>query len=189
MMFEQDISEALKTLRDGGIILYPTDTIWGLGCDATNNEAVKKIFRIKERDESRSLLILVNGEMMLERYVHGVPETAFELISVTDSPLTIIYPRGKNLADGVCSSDGSVGIRICNDEFCNQLISRFRKPIVSTSANFSGKASPSIFDEIDEDLIKSADYVVTHRQNDRRKQTASPVIKLNPDGTIKIIRK
>jgi L-threonylcarbamoyladenylate synthase len=189
MSFEEDISNALKTLRDAGIILYPTDTIWGIGCDAANDVAVEKIFRIKAREETKSLIILVNSVQMLERYVSDVPETAYELISVTDSPLTIIYPRGKNLAKSVCSSDGSIGIRICNDEFCNQLITRFRKPIVSTSANFSGKPSPVFFDDIDKELLESADYVVSHRQNDRRQQSASPVIKINSDGTIKIIRK
>jgi len=189
MSFEEDISAALIKLRSNGIILYPTDTIWGIGCDATSQEAVEKIFRIKSRDEGKSLLILVNSEQMLERYVIDVPEIAYEITAVTEEPLTIIYPRGKNLAKGVYGDDGSVGIRICNDEFCNQLISRFRKPIVSTSANFSGKPSPGTFSEIEKDLIESVDYVVKHRQDDRRKHSASPVIKFNSDGTIKIIRK
>ena len=189
MIFDEDIKDSLITLREGGIILYPTDTIWGLGCDATSQDAVEKIFRIKSRDGNKSLLILVSNEQMLERYVNDIPESAFELMAVTDDPLTIIYPEGKNLAKGVCSEDGSVGIRICRDEFCNQLISVFRKPIVSTSANFSGKPSPKYFAEIDKELIDSADYVVKYRQDDRRKQAASPVIKFNSDGTIKIIRK
>ncbi len=189
MSFEEDIREALTALRSHGIILYPTDTIWGLGCDATNQEAVEKIFRIKSRDENKSLLILVNSEQMLERYVRDIPEIALELLSVTDGPLTIIYPDGKNLAKGVCSEDGSAGIRVCRDEFCNEMISRFRKPVVSTSANFSGKKSPQFFDEIDRELFKYVDYVVKHRQDDRRKHSASPVIKLNSDGTIQIVRK
>ena len=188
MSFQEDISHALTTLRDNGVILYPTDTIWGIGCDATSQDAVEKIFRIKSRDENKSLLILVSNEQMLERYVHDIPESAIELMNVTDEPLTIIYPKGKNLAKGVCSEDGSVGIRICRDEFCNQLISLFRKPIVSTSANFSGLPAPQSFTDIDKDLINSVDYVADYRQNDRRKQTASPVIKFNSDGTIKIIR-
>lgn len=189
MSFEEDISAALTALRSNGVILYPTDTIWGLGCDATCQDAVEKIFRIKSRDVNKSLLILVNSEQMLERYVQDIPEAAFELNAVTDDPLTIIYPKGKNLAKGVCSDDGSVGIRICHDEFCNQLISRFRKPIVSTSANFSGKPAPQSFAEIEELLIDSADYVVRYRQDERRKHSASPVIKFNTDGTIRIIRK
>lgn len=188
MSFRDDISAALTALRSNGVILYPTDTIWGLGCDATSQDAVEKIFRIKSRDENKSLLILVSNEQMLERYVNDIPESAFELMCVTDDPLTIIYPKGKNLAKGVCSDDGSVGIRICRDEFCNQLISLFRKPIVSTSANFSGKPSPQCFTDIDKELIDSADYVVKYRQDDRRKQAASPVIKFNSDGTIRIIR-
>jgi L-threonylcarbamoyladenylate synthase len=189
MSFEEDITGALTKLRSNGIILYPTDTIWGIGCDATNQEAVDKVFKIKSREESKSLLILVNSEQMLERYVYDIPEIAFEIISVTDDPLTIIYPRGKNLAKGVCGEDGSVGIRICHEDFCSQLISRFRKPLVSTSANFSGKPSPRFFREIEKDLVDSVDYVVNYRQQDRQMHSASPVIKINADGTIKIIRK
>ena len=189
MIFEDDIENALVTLREGGIILYPTDTIWGLGCDATNQEAVEKIFKIKSRDESKGLLILVNGENMVERYVKEIPEVAYELISVSDSPLTVIYPSGKNLAPGVCSPDGSVGIRICNDVFCNELITRFRKPIVSTSANHTGNPSPGNYGEIEKSVISKVDYVVKYRQNDRKKSTASPVIRVDTDGTIKILRK
>jgi L-threonylcarbamoyladenylate synthase len=189
MIFDEDINDSLIALRKGGIILYPTDTIWGLGCDATNHSAVKKIFGIKSRSESKSLLILVDGEQMLEQYVRDIPEIAYELIGVSDSPLTIIYPKGKNLAEGVYREDGSVGIRICHDEFCHELISRFRKPIVSTSANFSGKPSPENFSEIEKDVIDSVDFVVKYRQNDRRKHFASPVIKVEQNGTIKIIRK
>lgn len=189
MVFDEDIKESLAVLRNGGIILYPTDTIWGLGCDPTNPAAVEKIFRIKSREPGRSLLILVDGENMLERYVADVPEIAWELTGISEDPLTIIYPGAKNLAPGVCSEDGSAGIRICHEEFCNELISRFRKPVVSTSANFSGKPSPGHFAEIDKSLIDAVDYTVKYRQDDRRICSSSPVIKLNPDGTIEIIRK
>lgn len=189
MIFDEDINDSLITLRKGGIILYPTDTIWGLGCDASNASAVEKIFRIKSRSESKSLLVLVAGDQMLERYVKEIPEIVFELTSVSDSPLTIIYPNGKNLAAGVCSEDGSVGIRICHDEFCRELISRFRKPIISTSANFSGNPSPENFGEIEKSVIDAVDFVVKYRQDDRRKHSASPVIKVELNGTIKIIRK
>jgi L-threonylcarbamoyladenylate synthase len=188
MTFDEDIKESLITLKNGGIILYPTDTIWGLGCDPTNTSAVEKIFRIKSRSGGKSLLVLVNGDQMLERYVKDIPEISFELTGVSDDPITIIYPEGKNLAEGVCSDDGSVGIRICRDEFCNELISRFRKPIVSTSANLSGKPSPDNFSAIEKSLIDQVDYVVKHRQNDRKKQSASPVIKIEKNGTFKIIR-
>ncbi|MEI6049445.1 MAG: L-threonylcarbamoyladenylate synthase [Bacteroidota bacterium] len=189
MIFDEDIKESLIALKEGGIILYPTDTIWGLGCDATNLSAIDKVFRIKSRSKNQSLIILVDGEQMLERYVRNIPEIVFELISVSDTPLTIIYPDGKNLATGVCSEDGSVGMRICHDEFCSELISRFRKPIVSTSANFSGKPSPENFGEIDKSVIDAVDYVVKYRQDDRRKHSASPVIRVEQNGTIKIIRK
>jgi L-threonylcarbamoyladenylate synthase len=189
MIFEEDIKESLAVLKNGGIILYPTDTIWGLGCDATNSAAVEKIFRIKSRSENKSLLILVSNEQMVDRYVREVPEITYELTSVTDTPLTIIYPNGKNLAQGVCAEDGSVGIRICHDDFCNELISRFRKPIVSTSANFSGNPTPGNFSEIDKSVIDMVDFVVLYRQDDRRKQSASPVIKIEQNGTFKIIRK
>lgn len=188
MFFPEDIKNSLIALKNGGLILYPTDTIWGLGCDATNPSAVEKIFQIKSRSESKSLLILVDGQVMLERHVMDIPEIAFELTSVSDSPLTIIYPKGKNLAHGVCHDDGSVGIRICHEEFCSELLSRFRKPIVSTSANLSGKPSPQNFDEIDKYIIDKVDYVVQYRQDDRRKQSLSPIIKLEQNGTIKIIR-
>jgi L-threonylcarbamoyladenylate synthase len=189
MIFDEDIKDSLITLRNGGIILYPTDTIWGIGCDATNLSAINKIFRIKSRDRNKSLIILVNGQQMLERYVMDVPEIVSELTGVSDSPLTIIYPYGKNLAAGVCSDDGSVGIRICHDEFCSELISRFRKPIVSTSANFSGNPAPENFNEIDKAVIEAVDFVVSYRQDDRQRHSVSPVIKVEQDGTIKIIRK
>ena len=189
MIFEEDIKESLKTLRQGGIILYPTDTIWVLGCDPTNEAAVNKIFKIKSRDENKSLIILVDGLSMIERYVNDIPEIIYELTEVSDTPLTIIYPAGKNLAKGVCGEDDSIAIRICRDEFCSDLISRFHKPIVSTSANLSGKPSPINFSEIEETLIDKVDFVVNWRQDDRSKSLASPVIKINHDGTIKIIRK
>jgi L-threonylcarbamoyladenylate synthase len=186
--FNEDINEALAVLKNGGIILYPTDTIWGLGCDATNPAAVEKIFSIKSRSGNKSLLILVDGEGMLGRYVKEIPEIVYELTAVSDKPMTIIYPSGKNLAPGVCSEDGSVGIRICHDEFCSELLKKFRKPLVSTSANLSGKPSPAFFSEIEQQVIDAADYTVNYRRNDRRIVSASSVIKVEMNGTIKIIR-
>ena len=188
MVFDEDIKEALIILRKGGIILYPTDTIWGLGCDATNPSSVERIFSIKSRNENKSLIILVSNAGMIERYTREIPDVALELAGVSDSPLTIIYPIGKNLAPGVCNEDGSVGIRICKDRFCNELISRFRKPIISTSANLSGKPSPRNFADIDGSVIGKVDYVVKHRQDDKRIYASSPVIKVERNGTIKIIR-
>lgn len=189
MIFEDDIKQSLAALRQGGVILYPTDTIWGLGCDPTNDTAVNKIFRIKSRSETKSLIVLTDSLSMIERYVTDIPEIIYELAEVSDSPLTIIYPKGKNLANGVCAEDGSIAIRICNDDFCRELITRFRKPIVSTSANFSGSASPGNFSEIEKPLLDLVDFVVKYRQDDRSKANASPVIKVNLDGTIKILRK
>jgi L-threonylcarbamoyladenylate synthase len=189
MIFDEDIRNSLKTLREGGIILYPTDTVWGLGCDATNNEAVEKIFRIKKRNDSKSLIILVNGSSMLERYVKDIPEISLELIEVSDTPITMIYPKAKNLALSVQAEDGSVGIRICMDEFCNELIGRFRKPIVSTSANISGEPSPSNYMEIADKIISEVDYTVGYKRDDRQKHVPSPVIILEHNGVIKIIRK
>lgn len=189
MVFDNEINNAIRILREGGVILYPTDTIWGLGCDATNDEAVKKIFAIKSRIDSKSLLILVDSVGMLERYVKEIPEIAYELTDVSDKPLTIIYPGAKNLAASIPAEDGSVGIRICQDEFCNQLIGRFRKPIVSTSANMSGEPSPSFFADITEKIKQSVDYVVDYKREDREKNLPSPVLKIELNGTIKIIRK
>ncbi|MBA4322914.1 MAG: threonylcarbamoyl-AMP synthase [Odoribacter sp.] len=189
MNFEEDIVNALKTLREGGVILYPTDTVWGLGCDATNDEAVEKIFRIKLRNDSKSLIILVDSEAMLERYVKDIPEIALELIEVSDTPITIIYPNAKNLASAVQAEDGSVGIRVCMDKFCNELIGRFRKPIVSTSANISGEPSPANFMEIQDKIIRAVDYTVEHKREDRQKHAPSPILKIEHNGVFKIIRK
>ena len=186
--YGDDLKTSLNTLRAGGVVLFPTDTIWGLGCDATNPDAVSGIFRIKNREDSKSLIILVNGYGMLERFVENIPDVAVNILEVADKPLTIIYPQGKHLAPGICAEDGSVGIRICMDPFCNELITRFRKPVVSTSANISGTASPSSFREIDEKIIRSADFVVRYRQNETKKNPPSSIIKVDNDGTIKIIR-
>jgi L-threonylcarbamoyladenylate synthase len=184
----EDLKKALKALREGGVILYPTDTIWGLGCDATREDAVEKIFRIKQRADSKSLIVLVNGFGMLERYVTNIPDIASAILDVADKPITIIYPQSKHLSPGVSNEDGSAGIRICQDPFCSELITMFRKPIVSTSANLSGKPSPSLFHEIDETIIGAVDYVVRYRQNDMKKYPPSSIIRVGNDGVINIIR-
>ena len=189
MIFDEDIRNSLKILKEGGLILYPTDTVWGLGCDATNNEAVEKIFRIKSRNDRKSLIILVDSETMLERYVKDIPEIAFELIAVSETPITIIYPKAKNLASAIPAEDGSIGIRVCRDEFCKELISRFGRPIVSTSANISGAHSPSHFMEITDKIFQAVDYTVEYKREDRQKHLPSPVIKVGHNGVIKIIRK
>jgi L-threonylcarbamoyladenylate synthase len=186
--FGDDIRNALNALRAGGVILYPTDTIWGLGCDATNAVAVRKIYAIKQRAENKSLIILVNSPGMLERYVDNPPEVALQLAELSETPLTVVYDRGRSLADGVASADGSVGVRICADPFCDELITGLRKPLVSTSANISGAVAPAIFDEISEELKAMVDYVCLWKQDDRSRAKASSVIRVSGNGVIKILR-
>ncbi|MBN1252399.1 MAG: threonylcarbamoyl-AMP synthase [Bacteroidales bacterium] len=186
---QEEIKKALNVLYKGGLILYPTDTIWGIGCDATNEEAVKRIYEIKKREDSKSMLVLLDDATRIPFYVDEMPEIAWDLIEVADKPLTIIYPNAKNFAKNLIANDKSIGIRIVNDKFCNDLIRKFKKPIVSTSANFSGEKSPSIFSEITEEIKKSVDYIVNHKQNETKKSQASQIIKLGIGGEIKIIRK
>ena len=188
MYDREDIKKALETLRSGGIILYPTDTIWGLGCDATNEEAVSRIYDIKQRTDSKSMLILISRVNMLRSYIKEVPEVAWELIEAADKALTIIYPGVKNLSPNLIAEDGSIGIRLANDRFCEDLIDRFRKPIVSTSANISGKPSPRFFNEIDAEIKEAADHVVNYRQDDQQLRNASSIIKLSLSGVFEILR-
>ncbi len=183
-----DIKNALEVLKSGGIILYPTDTIWGIGCDATNPEAVKRIYEIKKRADSKSMLVLMENINLLERYMQEVPEIAYDLIEVTDKPMTIIYPGAKNLAPNLVAEDGSVGIRLTQERFTQQLIQRFRKPIVSTSANISGEPSPAFFDEVSDDIKEAVDYVVSYRQDDTTPSKPSSIIKLGVGGQIQVIR-
>jgi L-threonylcarbamoyladenylate synthase len=184
----EDIKKAIEVLRAGGTILYPTDTIWGIGCDATNAEAVKKVYAIKKRTDTKSMLVLLHDAAFLDNYMQQVPEMAFDLIELTTKPLTIIYPNAKNLAPNLVADDNSIGIRIPDDEFCKQLIGKFKKPIVSTSANISEKPAPANFDEIDDEIINAVDYVVKHRQDDISKSKPSGIIKLGVKGEIKVIR-
>lgn len=184
-----DIKKALEALQSGGLILYPTDTIWGIGCDATNPEAVQRVYELKKRADSKAMLVLLDNDNRLQQYVSEVPEVAWELIDAAEKPMTIIYSGAKNLAKNLIAEDGSVGIRIANDEFCEKLIGRFKRPIVSTSANISGEVSPAIFNEISEEIVNGVDYVVNHRQNDTRKSAASSIIKLDASGLFTILRK
>lgn len=186
---QQEINKAIDVLKKGGVILYPTDTIWGIGCDATNPAAVEKIYKIKQRAESKAMLVLINDSSELDKYVETVPDIAYELIDVAVRPLTIIYDEAIGLASNLIASDGSIGIRVTKEEFSHQLCKRFRKPIVSTSANVSGKKSPATFREIDNAILESVDYVVNYRQNDDCALKSSEIIKLSKSGTIKIIRK
>lgn len=185
---KQDIDKALEVLRNGGVILYPTDTIWGLGCDATNPDAVKRIYEIKQRSDQKSLLVLLDNEGKIPSYVKEIPDVAWDLIDLSEKPLTIIYSDAKNLASNLIAEDGSIGIRIPKDDFCKRLIQRFKKPLVSTSANISGEPSPANFNEINEKLFDLVDYVVEWRQDDYTKAQASSIIKLKSNGEITIIR-
>jgi L-threonylcarbamoyladenylate synthase len=186
--FGTDLAAALKVLRSGGVILYPTDTVWGLGCDATDAGAVRKIFEIKQRAENKSLIILVNSVAMLERYVSNPPEIALEMAELSERPLTVVYDSGKSLAEGVTSADGSVGVRVCAEPFCDALIDALRRPLVSTSANISGSSAPAVFDEIGEEVKAAVDYVCLWRQDDRSRSKPSSVIKVSGNGVVKILR-
>jgi L-threonylcarbamoyladenylate synthase len=186
---ENDIKKALEILYNGGIILYPTDTIWGIGCDATNAEAVKKIYEIKEREDSKSMLVLIDDASRILSYINIMPEIAWDLIELADKPLTIIYPGAKNLAANLVSENNTIGIRVTSEIFSKKLIQRFRKPIVSTSANISGKDSPANFSQIDQIIKSRVDYIVNYRQDDESKCEPSSIIQLGIKGEIKIIRK
>ena len=185
---QQEIKKTLDILYAGGIILYPTDTIWGIGCDASNEKAVQKIYEIKKRADSKSMLILIDDATRIPSYVEEMPELAWDLIELSEKPLTIIYSGAKNLAKNLIAEDDSVGIRVSRDEFTQELIRRFKKPIVSTSANISGQPAPAFFDEISEEIKSSVDYVVNHRQDDFTKSTPSGIIKLGVNGEVKVIR-
>ncbi|MDD4777087.1 MAG: L-threonylcarbamoyladenylate synthase [Fermentimonas sp.] len=186
---QEDIKKAIEVLKAGGIILYPTDTIWGIGCDATNEEAVKRIYDLKQREDSKSMLVLLDNPAKLQTYVQEVPDIAWDLIDLTDKPLTIIYEGAKNLATNLIAPDGSIGIRITDELFSRELCKQFRKPIVSTSANISGEPSPSKFSKISPDIKNGVDYVVSYRKKENVEVKPSSILKLGKNGTIQIIRK
>lgn len=201
---DAELGNALKTLREGGIILYPTDTIWGLGCDATNPEAVKKIYEIKRRSDSKSLVLLANDMDMVARYIKQIPDIAVDLVEVNDKPMTIVYPgaictqapkEGEkavadryHLAYNTVAEDGSVGIRIPMMDFCKNLVFKLGRPLVSTSANISGEPSPQTYEDIPESIRSSVDYIVNPALEAGSTGLASQIIKLEVDGQVKIIR-
>jgi len=189
MMLKQEIEKALTILKNGGVILYPTDTVWGLGCDATNEAAVAKINKIKGRAEDKSFIILLDTDNKLQSYVNEVPDVAYDLIEYAENPLTIIFSNAKNLAKNVINADGSVGIRIVKHDFCQQLIQRFRKPVTSTSANISGQPAAATFDEISEEIKEAADLIVDWEQDLREQKKPSTIMKLAPDGQFSFIRR
>lgn len=186
--FDADIEHCLGVLEQGGTILYPTDTIWGIGCDATNAEAVEKVFTIKDRPENKSMIVLVADEKDLLQYVADLDPAIFDFLGKTSRPTTVIYNTAVGLASNVINENGSVAIRVVQDKFCRHLIKRFRKPIVSTSANISGDPSPKKFSEILNHIITAVDYVVTYRQNDETENSASAIVKLGNDGVPVYIR-
>ncbi len=184
----EDIKKALEVLKSGGVILYPTDTVWGLGCDAANKEAAEKIFKIKKRNEQKSMLILLNNINAVYSYVEIVPEIAFDIIELSDKPITVILPGAKNLAENLIADDGSIGIRITKEPFTEQLLQKFRKPIVSTSANIAGTKTPLNFAQISEEIKKSVDYIVNYKQDELTEGRSSSIIKIGLSNEVKVIR-
>lgn len=184
----EDIRKACEVLEQGGLILYPTDTIWGIGCDATNEAAVQRVYELKKRADHKAMLVLIDSEAKLDRYVEEVPDIAWDLIEVADKPLTIIYSGAKNLAPGLIGEDGSIGIRITQEVFSKRLCERFRRPLVSTSANLSGEPSPANFQQISDEIKAGVDYIVTYRQDDTSMAAPSNILKLGAGGEIQIIR-
>ena len=188
-MLRNEVNKALEILKNGGIMLYPTDTIWGIGCDATNSVAVEKIIKIKKRAANKSFIVLLDTDNKLQSYINEVPEIAYDLIEYAEKPLTIIYSGAKNLAENVINANGSVGIRIVKHDFCSQLIQRFRKPIISTSANVRGDVSPKNFQSINPELLDLVDYVVNLEQDIIEPKSPSTIMKLEADGKFEFIRK
>ena len=186
----EDLQNALRVLRDGGVILYPTDTVWGIGCDATNAEAVSRVYAIKKRVDSKAMLVLLDGAGKLQGYVDKVPETAWMLLEANEGqrPMTIIYPRAKNLASNLLAEDGSVGIRITQELFSKALCEQLRCPIVSTSVNISGEPAAKIYDEIAPELLRAVDYVCYYRREDKSMAKPSSIIKIDEKERITIIR-
>jgi len=188
-MLREEVAKALKVVQEGGIILYPTDTIWGIGCDASNTQAVKKIYALKQRDDSKSMIILLDNENKLLSYVREVPDIAYDLIEFAENPLTLVLSGAKNISPALINTDGSIGIRIVKHLFCGQLIQRLRKPLVSSSANISGKPFPKYFTDIGEEIIAGVDYVVDLEQHDMQVKKQSTIMKLEADGRFNFIRR
>jgi L-threonylcarbamoyladenylate synthase len=186
--YEQELWRTVEILRSGGTILYPTDTIWGIGCDATNFVAVENVYKLKHRVESKSLIVLLNDETKLPDYVEKVPDISFDLINSLDKPTTIIYSKAKNLASNVIAQDGSIAIRVTKDQFCRDLIKLFGKPIVSTSANISGDPSPVIYRDVPDDILNGVDYIVNLFNNRMNSSKPSTIIRLFENGEFIIIR-
>jgi L-threonylcarbamoyladenylate synthase len=188
MSFEKDIENCLEVLRNGGLILYPTDTVWGIGCDATNEKAVEKIYQLKKRNDNKAMIVLVTDERDILQYVAAPDLAVFDYLDKSVKPTTVVYEGAIGFAENLIGTDGSIAIRICKEEFCRNLIKRFRKPVVSTSANISGEPPPRIFKNISDKIKLGVDYVVHYRQNDETAATPSSVIKWNSDGSVTVLR-
>ena len=189
MKQEEDIRQACEVMRQGGIILYPTDTVWGIGCDATTAEAVAKVYKIKQREDSKALICLVDSDNRLQRYVRYVPNVAWDLIDCADKPITVILDGAVNLAPNLIADDGSIGIRITREPFSKELCYRFQKAIVSTSANISGEPAAQNYSDIDPRILEAVDYVCWSRRQEHKPHTPSSIVKLKADGEVTVIRK
>lgn len=189
MKQEEDIRQACEVMRQGGIILYPTDTVWGIGCDATNAEAVARVYKIKQREDSKALICLVDSDNRLQRYVRYVPNVAWDLIDCADKPITVILDGAVNLAPNLIADDGSIGIRITREPFSKELCYRFQKAIVSTSANISGEPAAQNYSDIDPRILEAVDYVCWSRRQEHKSHTPSSIVKLKADGEVTVIRK
>lgn len=187
-MLQDEVRKAVEVLRSGGVILYPTDTVWGIGCDATNEDAVKKVYEIKKRSDSKALICLVDSESRICRYVRNVADVTWDMIELSTKPLTVIFDNVCGLAENLKAEDGSVGMRVTREEFSKELCFRFQKPIVSTSANISGEPTAMTFDEIDEEIKNAVDYVVRYNQRCKEKHQPSSIIKIDSNGEFTIIR-
>ncbi len=188
-LLEDDLQACLKVLQSGGLILYPTDTVWGIGCDATNETAVAKVFELKKRADSKALIVLVAHEESILEYTYQTNIKIFDYIKGVHQPTTVIYEQAKALAKNLISADGSIAIRICKESFCNQLIQQFGKPIVSTSANISGYPTPLVFGDISIDIKEGVDYIVRYRQDEQSIQQPSSIVKWDAEGNLIVIRK
>ncbi len=187
-MLQDEVKKAIEVMKKGGVILYPTDTVWGIGCDATNPEAVKRIYEIKRREDSKAMISLIDSEVRLSRYVRNVADVTWDMIELTTKPLTVIYDNVSGLAPNLLAEDGSAAIRITREEFSKELCFRFQKPIVSTSANISGEPTARTFDEISDEIKEAVDYVVRYNQRCKEKHQPSSIVRIRPNGEFTIIR-
>lgn len=187
--FDKDIQEAVSVMRKGGVILYPTDTVWGIGCDATNYEAVKRIYEIKHREDSKAMICLVDSDNRLQRYLRDVPDAGWDLLTLATRPTTVILDGADGLASNLIAEDGSIGVRITQEEFSKELCYRMQRPIVSTSANISGEPTAQNYRDIDPQILEAVDYVCTSRRNEHEPHQPSCIIRLKRNGEVTIIRK